>query len=164
MSAAENTSTLLEFRDWFPAALGIGGVLIGSMISYFSSKRLSEQQGRQETTITLFQEFHSDQMNEWRSLSWSSISSSHGESCSSVFSSASPKAQKALSMFFHYLEKIAALDEAKLLDESLLKATLGRYFHHWFAEAIDKMAPEPSDSEWIPMLEKIKKLRRFAVS
>ena len=102
-------------------------------------------------------------MNNWRSTAYSAFFARKGEAFSDVFDAADESAKKSISMFFHYLEKIAALREAKLVDEKLLKSILGRYIAYWFAEIIDPMQAEPAGSDWVGMLTKIKTLKALVV-
>ena len=151
--------SIIQISDFIGAGIGFIGVLVGSWVANNSAKRLAKTRSKQSITTGLFDEFHSDSMNKWRSKAYSALTSKTGQSFQSAFDASTPDEKKAISMFFHYLEKIAALKDADLVDKELLSNILGRYLEYWFSEVIEKLSPDPPGSEWTGMLEKIQKLK-----
>lgn len=159
MADGTDPDTGLQISNFIGAGIGFIGVLVGSWIANNSARRLERSRSQQSVTTGLFDEFHQNDMNGWRSATYSAFTGQAGNSFADVYTAASDDQKKSMSMFFHYLEKVAALREAGLVDDKLLKSILGRYFKYWFDEVIDPMGDELAGSEWAGMLAKVKKLK-----
>jgi hypothetical protein len=153
--------SLIETSDLVVAGIGIFGVIVGSFISFLSTKRIEDHKSRRDMSIALYNEFHSERMNQVRGIAFDAIRSRPGQTLEFVFGAVNAETKASLSIFLHFLEKVASLEKTGMLDKPLLKSLLGRYFSFWFRNAIDSLAPEPATSEWHDLLASIKKLSSF---
>jgi hypothetical protein len=161
MTDPVQAQALFETSDLVVALIGILGVVFGSFISFFSTKRIEKQKSRRDMSIALYNEFHSERMNQVRGVAFDAIRSRPGQKFEFVYEAVNEETKASLSIFLHFLEKIASLDKTNMVDKKLLKDLLGRYFAFWFQHALDDLSPEPESSEWHALLLGIKMLAKY---
>ncbi len=136
MTDPVQAQAFFETSDLVVALIGILGVVFGSFISFLSTQRIERQKSRRDMSIALYNEFHSERMNQVRGVAFDAIRSRPGQTFKFVYEAVNAETKASLSIFLHFLEKIASLDETDMVDKKLLKDLLGRYFAFWFQHVL----------------------------
>ena len=150
-----------EISVLLPAFFGLLGVIIGGLIAHFGSKRQERERSRRDLTISLYNEFHSERMTNCRRVLYDKIHNGKGKSFNSIFDESTAEDRLSISIFLHYLERMNALVQANMVDQSLLKSILGRYLSIWFQDVFMFLSPEPRDSQWCGIFQEISELKKF---
>ncbi len=163
MADPVQAQALIGTSDLVVAGIGILGVIFGSFISFLSTKRIETQKSRRDMSIALYNEFHSERMNQVRGVAFDAIRSRPGQTFEFVYGAVNAETKASLSIFLHFLEKVASLDKSDMVDKDLLKNLLGRYFTFWFRNTLENLSSEPPSSEWHDLLLGIRKLADYQV-